>query len=410
MKSYLVGGAVRDQLLGLEVKDRDWVVVGATPEQLIAEGFQQVGADFPVFLHPDTHEEYALARTERKKGLGYKGFEVNFAKEVTLQDDLLRRDLTINAMALDDNGNIIDPYNGRQDIESRMLRHVSPAFREDPLRVLRVARFAARFDHLGFDIAEETMALMTEMSCSGELDTLVPERVWQEIQRSLTEKSPWMFWQVLRRVKALDKLIPELDRLFGVPQTQKWHPEVDTGMHTMMVLKQATLMSDDPIVRFGALCHDLGKGTTPVDILPKHHGHEESGVGLIKTLAKRLKIPNAYHHLATKVARYHTHCHRIRELKASKIVDTLQTFGAYQNPTAFKQFLVCCTADFQGRSGWHSRSYPQADYFYRAYLASRTIDTQSLQQAGFQGKQLGEEIRRQRIECVKTEKKTWLPS
>ncbi|WP_044619923.1 multifunctional CCA addition/repair protein [Gynuella sunshinyii] len=410
MKSYLVGGAVRDTLLGLAVKDRDWVIVGATPEHMLSQGFQQVGADFPVFLHPETHEEYALARTERKSGQGYKGFEVNFSTTVTLEDDLLRRDLTINAMAQDEHGNIVDPYHGRQDIEDKVLRHVSPAFREDPLRVLRVARFAARFDHLGFSIADETLALMQEIAQSGELDTLVPERVWQEIQRALTERSPWVFWQVLRQVRALDILVPELNRLFGIPQTQKWHPEVDTGIHTMMVLKQACTLSQDPIVRYGALCHDLGKGLTPSEILPRHHGHEETGERLVKALGKRLKVPNAYQSLAAKVARYHTHCHRIRELKASTIVDTLQAFGAYQNPLVFENFLLCCTADFQGRSGWQSRAYPQADYFHRAYLASRTVDTQALMDAGYHGKQLGEEIRRQRINRVKQEKISWQPS
>ena len=320
MRIYLVGGAVRDTLLDLPVTERDWVVVGASPQQMIDLGYKPVGKDFPVFLHPETGEEYALARTERKSGHGYRGFTFHAAGDVTLEEDLIRRDLTINAMAMDDEGNLIDPFNGEEDLQQGLLKHVSPAFREDPVRLLRVARFAARFDRFGFRVSHGTNALMRQMVDNGEVDHLVPERVWKETSRALTEESPQRFFEVLRGCGALEKLFPEIERLFGVPQPHNYHPEIDTGIHTLKVLEEAARLSDKPEVRFAALVHDLGKGDTPSEMWPRHHGHEEMGVDLVTGLCKRLKIPNSYRDLAIHVARYHGHFRRVStELKASTI-------------------------------------------------------------------------------------------
>lgn len=305
MEIYLVGGYVRDQLLGLETKDRDWVVVGAVPEEMLKQDYRQVGKDFPVFLHPQTNEEYALARTERKTAAGYSGFSFHASADVTLEEDLIRRDLTINAIAQADNGELIDPFNGQADIKARILRHVSPAFIEDPVRILRIARFAARFANLNFTIADETKKLMSEMVSNGEVDALVPERVWQETMRALSENAPARYFEVLRDCGALKKLFPEIDRLWGVPQPEKHHPEIDTGIHTMMVLTQAAILSDDPKVRFAALVHDLGKGTTPESQWPKHIDHESSGVPLVEALCDRYRIPNDYRELAIIVTKYH---------------------------------------------------------------------------------------------------------
>ncbi|NNF51376.1 MAG: multifunctional CCA addition/repair protein, partial [Gammaproteobacteria bacterium] len=336
MEILLVGGAVRDELLGLEVRERDWVVVGSTPEAMTAQGFRPVGKDFPVFLHPDTNEEYALARTERKSGRGYKGFTVHADPEVTLEEDLERRDLTINAIAKDSEGRLIDPFSGLADIEMRRLRHVSPAFIEDPLRILRVARFAARFRYLGFSVADETMLLMRTMVDAGELTDLVAERVWRETESALTTRNPEVYFSVLYECGALKTVFPELARLFGVPQPERWHPEIDTGIHTLMVLAQAANLSEDTAVRFAALTHDLGKGITPPEKWPSHRGHEELSVALVLALCARLKVPNEYRDLAVHVARFHGHCHRAAELRPRTILKVFEGVDAFRRPERFE--------------------------------------------------------------------------
>lgn len=398
MKIYKVGGAVRDALLGRPVYDNDWVVVGAMPDEMIAQGFKQVGKDFPVFLHPETHEEYALARKERKVAAGYHGFEFDTSKVVTLEDDLSRRDITINAMAEGENGEIIDPFNGRADLEKKILRHVSPAFSEDPVRILRVARFAARFN---FSIAEETNRLMREMVESGEVDALVPERVWAELSRALTEVQPVRFFEVLKECGALSKILPEIDRLFGVPQPKKYHPEIDTGIHTLMVLEQAARLSDDPQVRFAALVHDLGKGTTEADILPHHYGHEERGVDLIKSLCQRLRVPNEYRDLAVLVSRFHTHCHRIKELKISTVLETLEQMDTFRKPDRFQQFLLACEADARGRTGFEEADYPQRAHFSAYAEAAAGVHVKDLIKPGMHGDQIANALRKARQEEIK---------
>ncbi len=398
MQTYLVGGAVRDKLLKIPVKDRDWVVVGATPEEMLDHGFNAVGKDFPVFLHPETKEEYALARTERKSGKGYKGFTLHTSPDVSLEDDLQRRDLTINAMAEDEKGNLIDPFNGEADLKEGMLRHVSPAFVEDPLRVLRVARFAAS---LGFKIANETMSLLKEISASDELDTLVPERVWTEMEKALGGKYPARFILVLRSCTALEKLFPDIESLFGVPQPEEYHPEIDSGLHTIMSLNQSTRLSADPMIRFAVLVHDLGKATTPKNELPSHHGHEGRGVKIINKLCKRYRIPNKYRELASCVAMFHLDCHRIREMKPETILKKLEQLDAFRRPERFEQFLIACEADARGRAGLEDRDYPQAEYFQNALKAANDVDGKSLQEQGLEGKALGQEIKKQRIENIK---------
>jgi tRNA nucleotidyltransferase (CCA-adding enzyme) len=378
MDIYLVGGAVRDELLGLPVKDRDWVVVGATSAEMLDRGFLQVGRDFPVFLHPDSSEEYALARTERKSGKGYKGFTVHASPDVTLEEDLLRRDLTINAMARNNAGELIDPFNGRADLGARVLRHVSPAFGEDPLRVLRVARFAARFAHLGFSIAPATLALMQDISNSGELSHLVPERVWQEIHSALQTAAPQVFFTTLRDCGALQVLLPELAALFGVPQPAHFHPEIDTGIHTFMVLEQAAGLSEDPEIRFAALMHDLGKGTTPRELWPSHTGHEERGAQLLAAIGARLKIPNSFLELGMLVSRFHTRCHRATRHNAAELLETLEQTDAIRRPDRFAQFLLACEADSRGRTGLENRPYPQADLLRKMLAAIRGIDVRAL--------------------------------
>src|SRR5580700_10181591 len=345
MQVYLVGGAVRDALLGLAVKEKDWVVVGGTREELLRRKFREVGRDFPVFLHPDTHEEYALARLERKVSPGYRGFTVEFGPEVTLEEDLARRDLTINAIAQSADGALLDPYGGKQDLEARVLRHVSPAFVEDPVRILRVARFAARFAPLGFRVAPETLALMRAMVERREVDALVSERVWQETEKALREPKAAEFFRVLRECGALQPIYPEIDALFGVPQPAQWHPEIDTGLHTLLVLDQAALLSPEPAVRFAALVHDLGKGTTPQDEWPSHRGHEERSVSLIEALANRLRLPGEYRDLAVIVARYHGIVHRAFELKPATILEFLERADAFRRPERFAQALLACEAD-----------------------------------------------------------------
>lgn len=398
MKIYLVGGAVRDKLLGYPSIEKDWVVVGASPQIMEEQGFTPVGKDFPVFLHPDTKEEYALARTERKTGHGYGGFTFYCADEVTLEEDLRRRDLTINAIAEDEHGQLVDPYGGQADIKNKLLRHVSPAFAEDPVRILRIARFAARYHHLGFRVADETLALMREMVASGEVDHLVAERTWKELQRALGERSPEIFIQVLRDCTALAQIFPELDRLFGVPQTAIHHPEIDTGIHTLMSLQQACKLSADTQVRFATLLHDLGKGTTPADEWPRHIGHEARSASLITALCDRVAAPKDYRELAQIVAKLHTHCHRALELRPATLLDVLQQTDAFRRPQRFENFLQCCEADSRGRTGFEERSYPQANYLRRALQVCLSINLKAIADSGFIGKDFGDELDRQRLQ------------
>ncbi|MBT8129463.1 MAG: multifunctional CCA addition/repair protein [Gammaproteobacteria bacterium] len=400
MEIYLVGGAVRDELLGYPYQEKDWVVVGATPDEMLTAGYRQVGRDFPVFLHPETGEEYALARTERKTSPGYKGFDVHATPDVSLEEDLLRRDLTINALAKDETANIIDPFNGLEDLNDRVLRHVSPAFSEDPVRILRVARFAARYDHLGFVVADETMRLMKTMVDNGEVDALVPERVWQEMQKALTERTPSRFIEVLRECGALKRILPELDILFGVPQPEEHHPEIDTGIHTLLVLQQACKLSDDADVRFAALMHDLGKGTTPASEWPQHIEHEARGAEIVVEVCKRLRIPNEYRDLAECTARYHLHYHRALELKPSTVVKTLERLDAFRKPERFEKFLLASEADARGRPGHEDKAYPQGGYLRKAYQAALQVDIQPLVQQGYTNRALAEKIREERTRLV----------
>ena len=400
MKIYLVGGAVRDELLNIQTKDNDWVVVGCTAEEMIADGYKQVGADFPVFLHPKTQEEYALARTERKSGKGYQGFAVDFGKEVTLEDDLIRRDLTINAMAQDSDGNIFDPYNGQQDLNNKLLRHVSPAFSEDPLRVLRVARFAARFHHLGFSIADETMQLMSDISRSGELELLTPERVWVETERALSEKSPWIYFEALRDCNALQVCFKELDDLFGIPQPAKHHPEIDTGIHSLMSLEQASHLSTDTDTRFAALMHDLGKAKTKKEDWPKHIAHETLGIKPIQALCKRLKVPNKHKELALKTSEFHTHVHRAFELKAATVFKLFKKTDAIRKSDRFKRLLLASKADARGRTGFESTPYYQADYLSALLSAANDIDAKAISSSGIPGPEIGQAIEAARIEAI----------
>ena len=373
MQVYLVGGAVRDAALGLTVKERDWVVVGSTREELLQLKYREVGRDFPVFLHPESHEEYALARLELKTGPGYRGFAVEFGPEVSLKDDLARRDLTINAIAQAADGTLVDPYGGQRDLEARVLRHVSSAFVEDPVRILRVARFAARFAPLGFKIAPETMALMRAMVERGEAHALVAERVWQETDKALRESTASEFFRVLRECGALKLVYPEVDALFGVPQPPQWHPEIDTGVHTLMVLDQAARMSTDPRIRFAALVHDLGKGTTPAAEWPSHHGHEERSVALIDALCERLRVPSEYRDLSVIVARYHGNVHRAFELRPKTILEILEKTDAFRRPERFTQALLACEADSRGRLGLENIEYPQRAYLQAARDAAALI-------------------------------------
>jgi tRNA nucleotidyltransferase (CCA-adding enzyme) len=378
MQVYLVGGAVRDAQLGIPHRERDWCVVGATPGELEALGYRRVGKDFPVFLHPDTKEEYALARTERKTAPGYHGFDFDCSPDVTIEEDLERRDLTINAIALDADGRLIDPWGGVADIEQRILRHVSAAFVEDPVRILRVARFAARFAHLGFTIAGETLSLMHRMVENGEVDALVPDRVWRETELALAGSNARIYFEVLRSCGALRVLLPEVDALFGVPQPERWHPEVDTGLHVMLVLDQAERLSGDLAVRFAALTHDLGKGNTPSGQLPSHPGHEVRGCKLIQSVAERLPIPKACRDLALLVAEFHTHCHRALELRPKTILKILEKNDAFRRPDRFEQFLVTCEADARGRTGLENRRYPQAGYLRGAFAAAAAVDAAAI--------------------------------
>ena len=400
--TYLVGGAVRDRLLGYPHDEHDWVVVGATPEQLLEAGFTPVGQDFPVFLHPKTGEEYALARTERKSGVGYGGFTFHTSPDVTLEQDLQRRDLTINAMAMDDQGQLVDPYGGQADLQARILRHVAPAFVEDPLRVLRVARFAARYHHLGFQVAPETQNLMHELARSGELQALSAERVWKEISRALMERNPEIFVQTLRDCGALAELLPEVDRLFGVPQPEQHHPEVDTGIHQLLVLQQAARLELPLAARWACLMHDLGKGLTPEEHWPKHHGHEKKGLAAVKAANQRVKAPRECQELALLVCEYHTHCHRALELRPETLLKLFKAFDIYRRPERFEQFLGACQADALGRTGLEDRTYPQADYLRKAAEHARAVSVQPLLEQGLQGAELGKALEKSRLHAVAT--------
>jgi tRNA nucleotidyltransferase (CCA-adding enzyme) len=401
MQVYLVGGAVRDERLGIPVVERDWCVVGATPQDLLDAGYKRVGKDFPVFLHPESGEEYALARTERKTAAGYHGFEFDTAADVTIEDDLLRRDLTINAIAKTSDGGYVDPSNGLADIENRILRHVSGAFTEDPVRVLRVARFAARFSRLGFVIAPETLHLMQSMVENGEVDALVPDRVWKETALALSGNDSRVYFETLRKCGALRVLLPEVDALFGIPQPEKWHPEVDTGLHVMMVLEQAEKLSADLEVRFAALVHDLGKGTTPKRYWPAHSGHEKRGEKLIRRLTRRLPVPNPCRDLGALVAEFHTHCHRAFELRPKTILSVLEKTDAFRRPERFEQFLLTCEADARGRKGLEKREYAQANLFRGALAAARGVDAAGIA-AGHEGERIPRAIRKARLAAVET--------
>jgi tRNA nucleotidyltransferase (CCA-adding enzyme) len=400
MQVYLVGGAVRDALLGLPVKERDWVVVGSTREELLSLKYKEVGRDFPVFLHPDSHEEYALARLERKVSPGYRGFSVEFGPEVTLAEDLARRDLTINAIAQSTDGSMLDPYGGRRDLEARVLRHVSPAFIEDPVRILRVARFAARFAPLGFRIAPETLALMRAMVERGEVDALIAERVWQETEKALREPSASTFFRVLRECGAMKAIYPEIDALFGVPQPPQWHPEIDTGVHTLMVLDQAAALSADLKVRFAALVHDLGKGTTSREEWPSHRGHEERSVALIESLSARLRLPSEYRELGVIVARYHGNVHRAFELRPKTILDMLEKTDAFRRPQRFDAALLACEADSRGRLGLEKSAYPQREYLRALRDAAAAIKPSVQEIAENPGAKIAEQLQQRRLQAI----------
>ncbi len=384
VKIYTVGGAVRDALLGRPVVDRDYVVVGATPAEMVALGYRPVGQDFPVFLHPATQEEYALARTERKSGHGYKGFTVHAAPEVTLEEDLYRRDLTINAMAQDESGNLIDPYGGQADLQARLFRHVSPAFAEDPVRILRVARFAARFTN--FSVAPDTLTLMRRIVEEGEVDALVPERVWQEVSRGLMEEMPSRMFRVLRECGALARLFPEIDRLFGVPQPPEHHPEIDTGEHVMQVIDWAASHGMSLPVRFAALTHDLGKGVTPPEAWPKHHGHEAKSAELVRTLSERIRVPADCRDLAVAVARDHGLVHRALELRPATVVELLERVDALRRPERFELFLQACECDFRGRPGYEDKPFPAPAYLRQALQTAQGIDAAAVARSADAGR------------------------
>ena len=393
---YLVGGAVRDALLGLQVKERDWVVTGSTPQAMLAAGFRTVGKDFPVFLHPETQEEFALARTERKSGHGYAGFTVYAAPDVSLEDDLQRRDLSINAMAIDGDGQVIDPWGGKADLHQRQLRAVSGHFAEDPLRVLRLARFLARFFGLGFEVEDDTRALLRQMSGSGELEHLIAERVWRETEKALLSPHPAEYFRLLREVGALAILFPELDALFGKPQTAKYHPEIDSGVHALMAIEQSALITDDLETRFAVLCHDFGKGKTPQDILPSHRGHEHRGVPLIDAFCQRLRVPKNLKQSATLVGQHHLLCHQARELRPGTLLKLMNDLDAFRRPKRMEVFLQACLADARGRTGFEQSPYPQAEYLRQAFAVAQNIQAKDLLAKGFQGAALGDALQQER--------------
>lgn len=406
MNYYRVGGCVRDHLLGLAVNDIDWVVTGATPAKMLAAGYKPIGRDFPVFLHPDTHEEYALARSERKSGPGYRGFEISTDPTITIEQDLLRRDLTINAIAEDEQGNIIDPYDGRKDLAARCLRHVSDAFVEDPVRVLRVARFAARFHHLGFSIADETRELIRQIGESGELETLVAERVWSELSRALDENDPAVFFTSLRDCGVLSRLFPEIDLLFGVPQNAKYHPEIDTGVHVMMALQASAALGHDNETRFAVLMHDLGKASTPVDVLPSHHGHEARGKTPVTAFCKRWRVPRAHTELALITTELHLLAHRCYELKASTLLKLFTRADSLRKPQRFVKMLEACRADVRGRGGCEDDSYPQAAYLTDLSIKLAQMDISEIRQRELSGQAMGAAIREARLQLIEREKRS----
>lgn len=408
MKIYLVGGAVRDSLLGRPVHEKDWVVVGAHPEELTSQGYRAVGKDFPVFLHPETQEEYALARTERKSGSGHTGFICAFSPDITLEEDLIRRDLTVNAMAQDSDGTIIDPYGGHQDLDARLLRHLSPAFREDPLRVFRVARFAARYAYLGFRIADETLQLMQDMCASGELNSLTPERVWKETERALGEDAPDVYIQVLRDCGALAIWFPEIDRLFGVPQRAEYHPEIDTGIHTLMSLRIATQLSPMAHVRFAALVHDLGKGDTPASDWPRHIGHEERGVARVRELSQRLRAPKDFQALGEQASRFHLDIHRAAELRPGTILRKLVKMDVLRRPERFAELLLVCEADARGRLGLEDRSYTASLFWQGALTAVKTVSPAALQSKGLEGTAFIKALETAREQALHEWREHWL--
>ena len=401
MKIYLVGGAVRDELLGRPIAERDWVVVGATPDDMIAAGYRPVGRDFPVFLHPETHEEYALARLERKTGPGYRGFVTEFSADVTLEQDLMRRDLTINAMAKASDGTIIDLFDGRQDLEQRVLRHVSDAFVEDPVRILRVARFLARYAPLGFTVASETLQLMRQMVEAGEADALVPERIWRELERALGEPQPRAAIEMLRDCGALRVILPEVDALFGVPQRPEWHPEVDTGEHIMLTLQVAASRGCNTVVRFALLLHDLGKALTPRNLWPRHHGHETLGLSAIEALCARLHVPQDYRDLALLASRFHTHVHRGLELRDTTLLELIENCDGFRRPERFGDFLEVCECDARGRQGHAETAYPQRARIESAFAAARLVSLDESERAGLIGAAIGERLRRKRLAAIR---------
>ena len=400
MRTYLVGGAVRDSLLNREVTERDYVVVGATPEHMLSQGYTQVGKDFPVFLHPKTKEEYALARTERKKGRGYTGFECDASPDITLEQDLLRRDLTVNAMAMDEQGTIIDPFNGQQDIQNRVLRHVSGAFVEDPLRVLRVARFAARYHHYGFHIHRDTLALMREISLSRELEDLSSTRVWQETAKSLTEAHPDIFFSTLKSVEALKFWFVELDKLWGIPNPSNWHPEIDTGVHTMLVLQQAVASSSELAVRFAALVHDLGKALTDTTQWPAHHGHDDLGCTAINRFCDRLGVPNYPHELSLLVSMHHSAVHRIAEKSPEDILHVFDRADAWRRPERFEQMLLVCKCDFLGRKNFAQRPYPQFEQWQNLLQQLNSVDVKAIVRRGLKGPAIKEAVQMERLTII----------
>lgn len=400
MKIYLVGGAVRDSLLNLAVVEQDWVVVGSTPEAMLDLGYQQVGKDFPVFLHPVSRDEYALARTERKSGSGYNGFTCYASPDVTLEEDLMRRDLTINAIARSAEGELVDPYHGQRDLEARVLRHVSDAFGEDPLRVLRLARFAARFAHLGFTIAPETQRLITEMAASGELEALTAERVWKETEKALQTLDPQVYFQVLRDCNALKVLFPEVDALFGVPAPAKWHPEIDTGIHTLMTLKMAAELSEAVDIRFSALCHDLGKALTPPEHWPSHHGHGPAGVKLVEGLCQRLRVPTAIRDLAVLVAEFHDLIHTVERLRPETLLKLFDNIDVWRKPQRLEQMILTSEADARGRTGFEQNPYPQGDYLRAAFNAANGVSIKEVVALGLQGMAIREELGKRRIAAM----------
>ncbi len=410
LKIFLVGGAVRDELLSVPCTERDWVVIGSSESEMLALGFRKVGKDFPVFIHPDTGEEYALARTERKTAKGYYGFKCDFSPNITLEEDLMRRDLTINAIAKDLNGKIVDPFCGQQDLQNRVLRHVSGAFVEDPIRVLRVARFAAKLANFGFKVAPETIKLMRTIVDNRELEHVTPERVWKEIEKTLVTNAPQEFFLVLRECNALAKIFPELDRLWGIPQSIKWHPEVDTGLHTILALQQAVKLSNDPKIRFAVLCHDLGKGLTEAEILPSHYGHEQLGVGLIDNWCDQYKVPNSYRSLAVKVAAWHLHSHTVLELKPKTILKLFLALDAFRQPKNLQDFLLACRADSLGRKDRENNDYLQAEFLNKIFIEIKKITAKQFIEQGITGKQVGDAIHAAQIKLIKELKKDFTGS